>query len=145
MLGFYQEMWWSKVCKLQRADVAPEKCSCWGSYCIFDNCTKKFNNNNSLRSHFTLKHIKLNQCDLKSVNKIDNIRLEVSSDQSSTIEDLDDIEVEETVIEGKEDEEAEINITEEEDHSFEVEDEQFFQMSTDFLISTLSPIQQCRS
>ena len=102
--------------------------------CIFDNCTKKFNNNNSLRSHFTLKHIKLNQCDLKSVNKIDNIRLEVSSDQSSTIEDLDDIEVEETVIEGKEDDEAEINIAEEEDNSFEDEDEQFFLMSyADFL------------
>ena len=38
--------------------------------CIFEGCMKSFDNRNSLKSHFSLKHTKLNLCSLKSVNKV---------------------------------------------------------------------------
>ena len=38
--------------------------------CIFEHCNKSFNNANSLRLHFSLKHQKLNLCSLKAVHKI---------------------------------------------------------------------------
>ena len=39
--------------------------------CIFDNCSKKFDNNNSLRSHINQKHFKLNLCSLKLCNRLE--------------------------------------------------------------------------
>ena len=38
--------------------------------CIFVDCEKKFSKSNSLKSHFFLKHLKLNQCSLKSINMV---------------------------------------------------------------------------
>ena len=38
--------------------------------CIFEHCHKSFNNTNSLRLHFSVKHLKLNLCSLKAVHKI---------------------------------------------------------------------------
>ena len=45
--------------------------------CIYENCSKEYDNGNSLRSHFRLKHLKKGQFQLKLKN-----RLEVLSDQS---------------------------------------------------------------
>ena len=56
--------------------------------CIFNNCKKQFNNAESLKSHFYLKHIKINSSDLKSLYKITSMSLEnVETDPVENMEE----------------------------------------------------------
>ena len=55
--------------------------------CIFESCNKQFDNSNSLRNHFSSKHLKCNLFNLKTSNKVhldQTSSLEVGS--SSTVE-----------------------------------------------------------
>ena len=54
--------------------------------CIFFGCDKTFTNSNTLRGHFFEKHLKLNQCILKDVHRLDHQQ----SASNIVFQDIDD-------------------------------------------------------
>ena len=99
--------------------------------CIFEDCDKKFSNANALRSHFSLKHIKLNLCSLKTAYKLDQFRIEVLPHQNLLVDEVEDCDIEEELVSAEQDYNEEDTS---EDNSEKDLDDEFFMMAyCDFL------------
>ena len=46
--------------------------------CIFESCDKRYNNSESLKKHFQLKHMKLRLMNLKAVHKTDQVSFDTN-------------------------------------------------------------------
>ena len=86
--------------------------------CIFENCKMRFSNPNSLKSHFSQKHLKLNLCNLKVLHKLgqDIISDQVFPNNFQTISDTDN-ELEINVADSEINSPAGEDFEEEEDHN----------------------------